>query len=239
MKKSLFSQPELLEGQKPLSIQIPKEHIEQWIVQSIGAKPVGAGNYPIDVIIQDVIGADVKMISCKVDQSGKLRNAISNESSLLQNFSGTGSDLDTLFQKKDYKSICDGWKDMLHQKLSKAKNDHDLSKFMYIFILRGFDVFYLCAFEVRMEQLADVTHGKGNDTNLHLNGFIDERMGQVQIYKSKKRLELRLQPHFLVENGYCLSLDMPYRPQYQNMREMIHDDSLKEFQLKLFEGIFQ
>ena len=40
MKKLLISQPERLVGQHPLPIQVPKEHIEQWVVQAIGATPV-------------------------------------------------------------------------------------------------------------------------------------------------------------------------------------------------------
>ena len=34
--KAVLSQPELIPGQPKLPIQIPKEHIEQWGVQSLG-----------------------------------------------------------------------------------------------------------------------------------------------------------------------------------------------------------
>lgn len=33
IKKAVFSQPELKENQTQLPIQIPKEHIEQWLAQ--------------------------------------------------------------------------------------------------------------------------------------------------------------------------------------------------------------
>ena len=64
LHKAIFSQPEILEKQDPLPIQIPKEHIEQWGVQALGAKPIGAGSYPIDLIDLDKgYGAGIKMLS--------------------------------------------------------------------------------------------------------------------------------------------------------------------------------
>ena len=50
ISKSIFGQPELLSGQQALPIHVPKENIEQWIVQSLDVEPVGAGSYLIDVI---------------------------------------------------------------------------------------------------------------------------------------------------------------------------------------------
>ena len=55
LRKSLISQPEVLPEQKKLPIQIPKEHIEQWIVQALNARPVGSGSYPVDAkILQNI-----------------------------------------------------------------------------------------------------------------------------------------------------------------------------------------
>ena len=64
LKKSIVSQPEKLPKQDDLPIHIPKEHIEQWVVQALGATPIGAGSYPVDVITSDW-GADVKMLFFK------------------------------------------------------------------------------------------------------------------------------------------------------------------------------
>lgn len=61
LEKSIEMQPELIQGQKELPIQVPKEHIEQWLVQAIGGQSVGAGNYPIDLISGDK-GFDAKMV---------------------------------------------------------------------------------------------------------------------------------------------------------------------------------
>ena len=35
IKKSVFAQPEKKKLQKDLPVQIPKEHIEQWLVQAL------------------------------------------------------------------------------------------------------------------------------------------------------------------------------------------------------------
>jgi len=56
IKKSLFSQPETRIGQPKLPIQIPKEHIEQWLVQALEIKWIGAWSYAIDVINKKIDG---------------------------------------------------------------------------------------------------------------------------------------------------------------------------------------
>ena len=47
--------------------EIPKEHIEQWFVQALNAQSVGAGSYPVDILMPNQYGADVKMLSCVID----------------------------------------------------------------------------------------------------------------------------------------------------------------------------
>ena len=61
LEKTILLQPEILDGQDELPIQIPKEHIEQWFVQAIHAKPVGAGSYPVDIILGIY---SVRMLRC-------------------------------------------------------------------------------------------------------------------------------------------------------------------------------
>ena len=71
LKKVLFSQPELLPGEKNGNIQMTKEFLENWVAQALNWKIIGAGNYPIDVYSEkDKIGADVKFLSAKTDKNG-------------------------------------------------------------------------------------------------------------------------------------------------------------------------
>ena len=80
--KAIYSQPEILPDQKPLPIHVPKEHIEQWLVQCLGADPVGSGSYPVDIIHKKSnFGADAKMLSW----DGKPKS-LSGETSMGHNF---------------------------------------------------------------------------------------------------------------------------------------------------------
>jgi hypothetical protein len=58
MNTSLFAQPEVYKDKENLPIQIPKEHLEQWFVQSLQVEAVGAGSYPIDILKANEWGAD-------------------------------------------------------------------------------------------------------------------------------------------------------------------------------------
>ena len=122
IKKSLISQPEPMLGQPPIPIQVPKEHIESWVVQAIGGIPTGAGSYPVDVIKPTIFGADVKMLACKMTMQGELANCDSGETSLAQNFADTGSSLDSLFKSGNYQEIVDGWKDIIFNKLNRTRH---------------------------------------------------------------------------------------------------------------------
>ena len=106
MNISLFAQPEVYKHKESLSIQIPKEHLEQWFVQALQVEAVGAGSYHIDILKPNKWGADVKMLSCKVDKNNNLTNGDSGETSLAQKFKGTGISLDDMFKNRveqDYK----------------------------------------------------------------------------------------------------------------------------------------
>lgn len=237
IQKALFSQPEILKGQKQPSIQIPKEHIEQWVVQAIGGIPVGSGNYPIDVV-KGTFGIDVKMLSCKTNENGKLTTSCSNEASLLQNFKDTGNELDTLFEQKRYTDIVDGWKNMFENKIHKAINDNNITNIYYIFILKSKDVFHICGFMVNMEYIKFVECGKTSLNNVYMKNFIDDKIGYVNIYKAKKRLELRLYPKYIVDNLYTISIQVPYKAKELELRKIIRDNKLNEYKKDVVDNIF-
>lgn len=207
MKIAIFSQPEPVEGQAKLPIQVPKEHLEQWIVQAIGASPVGAGSYPVD-IIKDSFGADVKMLSCKT-KNGKLSNSESGETSLAQKFGETGTNLDELFKNKKYNEILEGWKVILINKLSKVIHDKNINTIYYFFILRADTKFHLCATKVNIDNInyCSVDEEKSTDKSVFINDFIDKSYGTVKIYKSKKRMELRLKPRHWVDVNKTIEFD--------------------------------
>lgn len=241
MKKALMAQPERLVGQQPLPIQVPKEHIEQWVVQAIGAIPVGAGSYPVDVIKPNKFGADIKMLSCKVNAYGELSDTTSGETSLAQKFTNAGVNLDVAFANKDFDSIANDWCEILKAKLGRVHAEQGIDKIYYIFILRASTRFYLCATEVNPNVIDMIRANKetSTSTSVFLNNVIDDRFGNAKIYKSKKRLELRLKPKYWVDNDYVISFDFSrYIPPMVNLRDLIENYNVCEYLNKNIMDIF-
>jgi hypothetical protein len=235
IRKSLISQPEKIPDQKEtLPIHIPKEHIEQWIVQALSAQSVGHGSYPVDVI-KDDWGADVKMLSCKINKNDELMNSDSGETSLGQKFSDDifedGKTLDQLFVEKDFVSIWNSWKMILHNKYKKLKDEHGISQIYFFIILRAGYKFHLCGIKVDLSVLDGVTinEARSTKTSVFLDEYIDINYGMLKIYKSKKRLELRLKPKKLVDDGHVLTFDPNFNPITKDIRKLVVDGTLDNF----------
>ncbi|MED3882817.1 hypothetical protein [Priestia megaterium] len=238
LKRSFFAQPELVPGQNPLPIHVPKEHIEQWVVQAIGASPVGAGSYPVDVIKPGDFGADVKMLSCKVSPLGQLTNGDSGETSLAQKFQEAGNELDQLFASQDYETIVHGWTSILKSKLERVLENDSVSNIYYLFILRAHTKFYLCGLKVDVANLDNICVLRGTNSSVFIDRFIDSRYGNTKIYKAKKRLELRLKPKYWVENNLVIpfEFDRPTTP--VSIRQLISEGRLEEYQDQIIREIF-
>jgi len=200
LAKAAFAQPEILDNQSPIPFQVAKEHIEQWVVQALGVKPIGAGSYPVDVIKDNEWGADVKMLSCKIDDSGNLVSGESGETSLAQKFKSTGSNLDDLFKNRKYNEIRNGWCEILQEKLNKVIADKNLKNIYYLFILRAGNRFHICGLKVDVNKITQCSvaqktiNSVSTPESVWLDDFIDNALGSIKIYKAKKRLELRLKP---------------------------------------------
>lgn len=238
IQKSVFAQPERIPGQEYLPIQVPKEHIEQWVVQAIGATPVGAGNYGVDVIKPGVFGADVKMLSCKVDNHGRTSDSDSGETSLAQNFKDTGISLDSLFEYKKYDKIIDGWKEIIYEKLDRVRKEQCVNIIYYIFILRAGTSFKLCGMEVNINELNNIKASSASKSSLFIDNFIDANYGKVKIYKAKKRLELRLRPKYWVDHNMTINFDLNFDSQQVDIRKLIETGELSQYQATICKSIF-
>lgn len=235
LKKSVLSQPEKLEHQIiDLPIQIPKEHIEQWIVQALGAKPIGAGSYPVDVLTKNW-GADVKMLSCKIDSNGNLLNSDSGETSLAQKFGdgnfGDGNTLDDLFQKRQYDFIWNKWQEILNNKYSKVEREKGIKNIYYFFVLRAGNTFYLCGLNLDLKGLnkTKVNTTRSTNDSIWIDGFINDNLGHVKIYKAKKRFELRLKPKYWVENDFVLVFKTDFESITADIRSHILNSTLDNY----------
>lgn len=239
IKKAIFSQPEPLEGQKSLPIHIPKEHIEQWVVQALKALPVGSGSYPVDVVREGDWGADVKMLSCKVDASGDLQNGCSGETSLAQKFKETGVDLDSLFRTEKYEDILQGWAGIVREKLNAVKKDNNLRSIYYFFILRAGRRFFLCGLEVDVNEISNISVKNTSRQSVWAANYIDDNYGEVKVYKAKKRIELRLYPKCWVDNDRVIELPVPYLLGEKNIRDLVADaEKFKEYKIDISKKIF-
>ena len=233
LNKSIISQPELMVNQSDLPINIPKEHIEQWVCQAIkGAEPKGAGSYPVDVIAKKKWAADVKMLSCKVNNNS-LTNADSGETSLAQkfgdnNFGKSNNTLDELFKKKQYKTIWSDWKIILKNKYKQVKNDLGINDIYFFFILRAGVNFHLCGMKVDLNYLEQTSENieRSTQNSLWIKGYINDNYGHVKIYKAKKRLELRLKPKHWVDTKKVLTFKTNFKRLDANIRSLIKDGKL-------------
>ncbi len=225
LKKVLFSQPELLPGEKDGNIQMTKEFLENWVAQALDWKIIGAGNYPIDVYSKkDKIGADVKFLSAKTNKDGNFRNGTSNETSLCQKFTSTGKDLDQLFKRKKKKAILNGWIDILIKKNNIPISDYGLKHIYYFIFIRGGHAINLAIAKVNRDVMPNIKISKFTDTSAFLSGYIDNKYGNVKIYKSKKRIELRCNSKNLDNDKLLIKWDFSKNLKHQKpvkLREIV------------------
>jgi len=227
----LFSQPEPKVGQKQLPIQIPKEHIEQWFTQSLDVKPVGAGSYPIDIYNErEKWGADIKMLNIKLTPNGDVSSGDSGEASLGQKFEGPGINLDMLFKTKKFEDIKDQWMNLYLNKYKSLNRNYDVKKVYYFFILRpgtqikGADFYFTGAIlDLKKISQVKVNKSRSTDKSVFLDYFIDNNYGNTKIYKSKKRLELRLRSKVWIENNMALKITTSFTPSHINLRDIVID----------------
>ncbi len=242
IKKSLFSQPELKWEQKGIPIQIPKEHIEQWLVQALNVDGIGAGSYAIDLLCESQKwGADVKMLSAPVDKDWNLSTGDSWETSLAQKFKETWKDLDTMFQKWRFEEIKQQWLGIYQRKLEEVISAHWLEHIYYFILLRGADTFYFAWMEVCLENLKNTTVNveRTRKESIFIDGFIDDKYWNIKIYKAKKRLELRLHPLEWNNQNVLIAFPMNFTPdRIELLSELKKWVNPNEIARNLFKKIF-
>ncbi len=166
----------------------------EWILsKSIkNSKLFGNGNTNVDIMINNNIGIDVSVLT--------LNGNYTNEKSIMQNFSNC-NDLDTLFNTNKGENAVEIFREKLIEKCSfKDGNKKDV--YYMIFICEKKNVFLSCL-KLILENISAMSFSKFTKSykNILIDNFIDEKNGNVKLYKSKKRLELRLSKDIL--NNEC------------------------------------
>lgn len=172
---------------------IEDEFSEYFTAIASGGFEIGSGHCAMDVITNNNEGIDVMCVI--------MNKTLSNEKSLIQNFASSGSDLDTLFKdKKDVEAIQIFMDDYMKklEKVKETKNVSDL--YILAYISTSVDIYVVCL-KINILRIQYVKSGgfvnSKNYVNIIVDNFIDQTIGKVTLYKSKKRIELRLKREIL------------------------------------------
>lgn len=159
--------------------------------RSVKGEHVGNGSEAVDVVCFDGVeryGFDV--VSLCINRSW------TNEKSLMQNFSGN---LDERFLNDTPSETCSWFLQKYKEKISNAREKLNLKNTFIALIICEESNFYLIILEVNLHNLIAVKADRFSVSlkNIFLSSFISETLGKVSLYKSKKRLELRLTKNIL------------------------------------------
>lgn len=172
------------ETNRPMYIE--DEFSEWWTAKASNGKLISKGHEATDVITSQNEGVDAMCVVMNKKQS--------NEKSLIQNFKESGNDLDYYFNNKDDVSAIKLYADGLKIKLNKLIKTRKLEElYILAFISTKTTVHILC-FKYNIDLIDTITSegftkiGK----SINIGGFINKSIGNVKLYKSKKRIELRL-----------------------------------------------
>jgi hypothetical protein len=193
---------------KGRSPYLEDEFSEYFTANASDGSEIGNGHCGMDVKTKHNEGIDAMCVIMNKD--------ISNEKSLIQNFKSSGSNLDTLFkEQKDTEAVMLFMNDY-SKKLEQVKKDKNLNElYILAYISTDRDIYIAC-FKLNISRIASVKSGgfvKGkkedNYVNIIVDNFIDSKIGKVTLYKSKKRVELRLKKELLQEENVYKIYSMP------------------------------
>jgi hypothetical protein len=175
---------------------IEDEFSEYFTARASGGCEIGGGHCGMDVKTKNNEGIDSMCVIMNKD--------ISNEKSIIQNFASSGSNLDILFkEKKDDEAVQLYMNDYI-KKLKKVKENKKLSDLYILAFISTCTDIYIACFKINIEKIIYVSSGgfvgnKEKCVNINVDNFIDSNVGKVSLYKSKKRVELRLKKQLLQE----------------------------------------
>jgi hypothetical protein len=174
---------------------IEDEFSEFYTADVTSGEEIGGGSCGMDVKTSMHEGIDAMCVI--------MNTHASNEKSLMQNFRASGANLDGLFrERKDTEAVA-LFANQYAAKIQKVKNDRGLSDlYILAFVSTVKDVYLVC-FKMSLDNVQHVSSGgfvnsqAENCVNIKVTNFINPLYGNVKLYKSKKRLELRLLPAVL------------------------------------------
>jgi hypothetical protein len=175
------------------NLELESGFSEWWISKTSNGTKIANGNTPMDVITKKKIAIDT-MCLC-------LNNNFTNEKSIMQNFNSSGNNLDLYFHNKNDKDAITMFVNDYKLKLTNFCNEYNISnKNLYycIFISTNTNI-YISFFKINIFNTKYITSMGFTKSlkSININNFIDINYGNVKLYKSKKRLELRINKNIL------------------------------------------
>lgn len=232
LQRTVITYPEFLPNQKDTALYLEKKQCEQWIVQSLGLRPVGEGSYPIDGV-DDINGYDVSSLALGQTATGKMQSQ-TGEKSLGQkfdddNFGQDGENLDSLFNSGDYETIIEAWQKILKKKWGQTIRDQNLENLYLINLVlyKPDNRLMIFLLKINHEKLDGISKERISEKSVWIKNFIDPKIGNAKIYKSKKRLELRLKPKEFIKNKSFLNFKIENKVNTRNLREIFVNKNKK------------
>ena len=81
--------------------------------------------------------------------------------------------------------------------------------------------------KINYEKLDNISKEKISEKSVWIKNFIDPKIGNAKIYKSKKRLELRLKPKEFIKNKSFLNFKIENKVNTKNLREIFINKNKK------------
>ena len=164
----------------------------EWIMSKAisNSKIISAGNSKFDIIL------DMNNINIYIDVGVlTLNKNYTNEKSIIQNFSDSNN-LDQLFINKKGEEAINIFRNKLNEKYMSLNNNNIY--YYLLFVCHKTNVYLTCLklntihlSNIKFKSFVNETNDK-DLKNITVDNFIAEANGNVKLYKSKKRLELRL-----------------------------------------------
>lgn len=188
LKKYINPRIEYYKETNTQNLELESGFSEWWIKKSSKGIKIGNGNAPMDVITKKNNAIDT-MCLC-------LNGNVSNEKSIMQNFGNSGNNLDLYFNTKNHIKVINMF---ITDYIDKIKNFSikykvPLTKLYYCIFISTKTNVYLSCFKININNIIYIkSHGFTKSMkSINIKNFIDDKYGNVKLYKSKKRLELRI-----------------------------------------------
>lgn len=173
------------------NLRLESDFTEWWIEKSSKGIHVGNGKYPIDVITASFQGIDVMNVC--------LNGKYTNEKSIIQIFIGDSLNLDTLFENKKYENITDFFKRSLIKKFTKTCTDNEIEDIFYVAFISTKYSINMAVLRINLDNIVKIKTGipSKNGKSIPIINVITPECGKAIIYRSKKRMELRLSSNII------------------------------------------